>query len=91
MLRAFSVLSCDKIRELRSCDAENIEMCKQLLFPEGISVSRDKKVHTPKISNIYRVATNKKDPERSLESFLAGDEGFEPPIMGPEPTALPLG
>lgn len=22
---------------------------------------------------------------------LAGDEGFEPPIMGPEPTALPLG
>ena len=23
--------------------------------------------------------------------LLAGDEGFEPPIMGPEPTALPLG
>ena len=23
--------------------------------------------------------------------FMAGDEGFEPPIMGPEPTALPLG
>ncbi len=22
---------------------------------------------------------------------MAGDEGFEPPIMGPEPTALPLG
>jgi hypothetical protein len=22
---------------------------------------------------------------------LAGDEGFEPPIMGPEPIALPLG
>jgi hypothetical protein len=24
-------------------------------------------------------------------TILAGDEGFEPPIMGPEPTALPLG
>ncbi len=22
---------------------------------------------------------------------MAGDEGFEPPIMGPEPIALPLG
>ena len=24
-------------------------------------------------------------------SYLAGDEGFEPPITGPEPVALPLG
>lgn len=24
-------------------------------------------------------------------SHLAGDEGFEPPITGPEPGALPLG
>jgi hypothetical protein len=23
--------------------------------------------------------------------LLAGDEGFEPPILGPEPSALPLG
>jgi hypothetical protein len=23
--------------------------------------------------------------------FMAGDEGFEPPISGPEPGALPLG
>lgn len=23
--------------------------------------------------------------------LLAGDEGFEPPITGPEPVALPLG
>jgi hypothetical protein len=22
---------------------------------------------------------------------MAGDEGFEPPILGPEPSALPLG
>ena len=24
-------------------------------------------------------------------NFMAGDEGFEPPITGPEPVALPLG
>jgi hypothetical protein len=24
-------------------------------------------------------------------SYMAGDEGFEPPISGPEPGALPLG
>jgi hypothetical protein len=23
--------------------------------------------------------------------YMAGDEGFEPPILGPEPSALPLG
>src|SRR5690606_6406773 len=27
----------------------------------------------------------------SSTCFLAGDEGFEPPILGPEPSALPLG
>ena len=26
-----------------------------------------------------------------FESLLAVDEGFEPPILGPEPSALPLG
>ena|GEM_PF-2239496 len=28
---------------------------------------------------------------RNFEKPLAGDEGFEPPILGPEPSALPLG
>ena len=28
---------------------------------------------------------------KGLTIFLAGDEGFEPPITGPEPVALPLG
>ncbi len=27
----------------------------------------------------------------SKDWCLAGDEGFEPPITGPEPVALPLG
>ena len=66
-------------------------MCKQLLFPDGFSVSRDKKVYTPTISDIYRVATKEKIPANADISIMAGDEGFEPPITGPEPVALPLG
>lgn len=26
-----------------------------------------------------------------IQRLMAGDEGFEPPILGPEPSALPLG
>ena len=34
----------------------------------------------------------KKDPPGLLSiNIMAGDEGFEPPITGPEPGALPLG
>ena len=34
----------------------------------------------------------KKDPPGLLSiNIMAGDEGFEPPISGPEPGALPLG
>lgn len=29
--------------------------------------------------------------KKSLSGLMAGDEGFEPPILGPEPSALPLG
>ena len=28
---------------------------------------------------------------KGVATTLAGDEGFEPPILGPEPSALPLG
>ena len=59
-------------------DAEHLGWCKQLLFPEGFSVSRDKKVYTPKISDFYRLVSNQKDPEGSSESNMVGDIGFEP-------------
>ena len=37
-------------------------------------------------------AQHTKRPETKPGSFsMAGDEGFEPPITGPEPVALPLG
>ena len=33
----------------------------------------------------------RKDESQWTRLFVAGDEGFEPPITGPEPVALPLG
>jgi hypothetical protein len=30
-------------------------------------------------------------PKKLKSGLVAGDEGFEPPILGPEPSALPLG
>ncbi len=59
-------------------DAEHLGWCKQLLFPDGFSVSRDKKVYTPKISEFYRLATNKKDSEESDFSSMVGVKGLEP-------------
>ena len=35
--------------------------------------------------------TMKNARPKGLTIFMAGDEGFEPPITGPEPVALPLG
>ncbi len=46
-------------------DSEHLRWCKQLLFPEGFSVSRDRKVYTPKISEFYRLINIEKDPEGS--------------------------
>lgn len=43
---------------------------------EGFELSQSK---TLQIENIF------------CNNNLAGDEGFEPPITGPEPVALPLG
>ena len=61
-----------------SLEAEELDWCKRLIFPEGFSISRDKKVYTPKISEFYRLITTQKDPEGSSESNLVGDIGFEP-------------
>ncbi len=40
-----------------------------------------------KITGVNEVFVSKKFDPR----LMAGDEGFEPPILGPEPSALPLG
>lgn len=78
----FVEFSLDFIENLRSkfwtLEADELGWCKQLLFPEGFSISRDKKVYTPKISEFYRVATSKEDPEGSSKSKMVGNRGFEP-------------
>lgn len=59
-------------------DEEHLRWCKQLLFPEGFSVSRDGKVYTPIISEFYRLVTTQKDPAGSSKSNMVGDRGVEP-------------
>ncbi|HMQ96059.1 MAG TPA: hypothetical protein PKD19_02455 [Candidatus Saccharibacteria bacterium] len=47
----FIEFAIDFVENLRTkfweLNAEDIAICKQLLFPDGFSVSRDKKVYTP--------------------------------------------
>lgn len=49
---------------------ENRVRCKQIVFPAGFYMNENKKVYTPEISILYRLATNKKDTEVSLDSHL---------------------
>lgn len=75
----FSMVFVEGLRErFWELDAEHLGWCKQLLFPEGFSISQDKKVYTPKISDFYRLTSNQKDPERSPESNMVDDRGLEP-------------
>lgn len=79
----FTLTYIENLREnFWSLDAEELRWCKQLLFPEGFSVSRDKKVYTPKISDFYRLATTKEDPEESSKIHLVHPTGFEPMAFG---------
>lgn len=39
--------------------------CKQIVFPAGFYLNASKKVYTPEISPLYRLATTKKDAEAS--------------------------
>ena len=49
--------------------AQRLE-CKQIIFPAGFHIDENKKVYTPEISPLYRLATNKKDAEASQKSHL---------------------
>jgi len=49
---------------------ENRVRCKQIVFPAGFYMNENKKVYTPEISILYRLATNKKDTEVPLNSHL---------------------
>lgn len=49
---------------------ENRVRCKQIVFPAGFYMDENKKVYTPEISLLYRLATTAKDTEVSLNSHL---------------------
>jgi hypothetical protein len=53
-----------------SASKESRKKCKQLLFPAGFYMNSDKKVYTPEISILYRLAGNKKDLSISDKSLL---------------------
>jgi DNA invertase Pin-like site-specific DNA recombinase len=44
--------------------------CKDIIFPAGFHLNKNKKVYTPEISPLYRLATNKKDAEASQKSLM---------------------
>ena len=60
-------------------DEEHLNRCKQLIFPSGFSLSRDKNVYTPEISPFYRLALKQKNLERSSNSNMVDPGGLEPP------------
>ncbi len=55
---------------------ENRIRCKQIVFPAGFHMDANKKVYTPEISILYRLATNKKDTEVPLNSHLVRVQGL---------------
>ena len=58
----FVQFAIDTVEDFRNrfweMDQEHQGWCKQLLFPDGFSVTRDRKVYTPSISEFYRVIKN---------------------------------
>ncbi len=68
---AFTMNFIDEMqRSWWELDQKHLGWCKQLLFPEGFSLSRDGNVYTPKISEFYRVATAKNDSGKPDNSYM---------------------
>ena len=66
----FALNTVESFREkFWELDQEHQVWCKQLLFPDGFSVSRDKKVYTPTISDFYLCINTEKSHEN--DSFTA--------------------
>ena len=62
-------------------DQEHQRWCKQLLFPEGLAVTREKKVYTPKISDFYRLNKNAPKDVSADFSRMVIPAGVEPAIF----------
>jgi DNA invertase Pin-like site-specific DNA recombinase len=55
---------------------ENRLKCKQIIFPSGFSINKQKKVYTPEISPLVRLAINKKDLSETEKSFMVRVQGL---------------
>lgn len=59
-----------------SVSKESRKKCKQLVFPAGFYLNSEKKVYTPEISILYRLASNKKDLSITDKSLLVRAGGL---------------
>jgi hypothetical protein len=50
--------------------------CKQVIFPAGFYLDANKKVYTPEISPLYRLASNKKDLPATEKSLMVRVKGL---------------
>lgn len=51
-------------------------LCKQLVFPAGFWVDENKNVYTPEVSELYRLATKKRDTNVSQKSLMVRVQGL---------------
>ncbi|MBR0372874.1 recombinase family protein [Candidatus Saccharibacteria bacterium] len=66
---AFNFIS-DLVRNILNLPPKEMQLCKQLLFPDGFCVDENKNVYTTKISPIYRLKSIKKDSDESSDSLV---------------------
>lgn len=73
-LEDFITFSINYTEELKSkywsLDWDRRKRFELLLFPDGLFVTRQKKVYTPRVSAIYRDKTMKKEPQKALNSQI---------------------
>ena len=55
---------------------ENRLRCKQVIFPSGFWIDKNKKVYTPEISYLYRLATTKNDSDAYRKTQLVRVRGL---------------
>lgn len=58
------------VHNVLSLPPKEMQLCKQLLFPDGFCMDENKNVYTTKISPLYRLETTKKDSSESSNSLM---------------------
>ncbi len=60
----------DLVHNVLALPPEEMQVCKQLLFPDGFFVDENKNVYTQNISPIYRLRTTKKGSDEPSSSLV---------------------